>query len=190
MFHRLFSLMILISLAATVGVTHAVAANSFEITSEKIEITIQAVGNEIMAWVNGEPVRGIVPFIDSSPVLGPGRVGAGQITNPTYYDNFSLISLDPPGFQPGTVLAAAGDPPVIMSLSIPEGCNATQAVSYTIESSDAGVASAGPLPFSPAGPTFASFALNINDPGTTTLSTSNDGGCADVPPATVTVLSR
>ena len=55
---------------------------------------------EISVWLNDEPIPGMDPFVDAfDALLGPGRVGVGQETNPTFFDNISIIGTG--GVTPG-----------------------------------------------------------------------------------------
>jgi hypothetical protein len=77
------------------GETHTLRA--------KVE-TVQG-DSHIWVWLDDEPVTGMDPFIDDiDPLLGPGRVGVGQETNPSYFDNITIIA---PGA--GAAQLQAGD---------------------------------------------------------------------------------
>ena len=109
-----------------------------------------------------------------------------------YFDNLTYtVNESTAGFVPSALTVASVDPPQSMQMVIPASCNVGQTVTYTIVSSVPGVASAAPpgtLTFADGGPQSQAFTLDINGAGQTTLTTTNDGGCADLPPATVDVI--
>ncbi len=47
-------------------------------------------GPNITVTIGGAPVAGMNPLVDTDPLLGPGRVGVGQETNPAYFDNLRI----------------------------------------------------------------------------------------------------
>ncbi len=62
---------------------------------DTVTVTVRAMESEIEIFLNGEPVPGMDPFIDDfDPILSCGQVGVGQNSNPTYFDNLTVTSLD------------------------------------------------------------------------------------------------
>jgi hypothetical protein len=65
-------------------------------TGETHKLTVRAttVGDavEIFVSLDDEPVFGMDPYLDDlDPLLGPGLVGVGQETNPTFFDNITIV---------------------------------------------------------------------------------------------------
>ena len=144
---------------------------------DTVRLTFRAVANELFVWANGAPVPGMNPFVDDDPLLGSGRVGVGQETNPSYFDNLMLLSLDSSGFARDSLALAVVDPPLSLGLRVTEDC--ARPVSYTIVPTPPGVVSlAGPLLFGP-GDEFQLARLTVEGPGSTVLNTTNDRGCDD-----------
>ena len=144
---------------------------------DTVTMGVRAEGNEIFVWIDGIPIPGLDPFVDDDPILGPGRVGVGQETNPSYFDNLTLLSLEEPGFPRDRIEVAAIDPSVNLGLRIAEEC--ARPVVYTIVPTVAGVVSpVSPAMFGP-GDEFRTVELTIEGPGTTVLNTTNDRGCDD-----------
>jgi hypothetical protein len=64
--------------------------------THNLRVNAKTVGDtvEISVHIDGQPIPGMDPFVDANnPILGPGRVGVGQETNPTFFDNISIIGV-------------------------------------------------------------------------------------------------
>lgn len=65
--------------------------------THKLQLAAQTVGNtvELTVSIDNQAITGMDPFVDATnPILGPGRVGVGQSTNPVYFDNISFLGRD------------------------------------------------------------------------------------------------
>lgn len=65
--------------------------------THNLRVMAETVGNavEISVWLDDQAVAGMDPFVDMmDPILGPGRVGVGQETNPSYFDNILISGPD------------------------------------------------------------------------------------------------
>ena len=54
-------------------------------------LTFRAVGDSLTVFVNDE-VK--IDLVDSDPLLGPGRIGFGQHSNPCYFDDVTITRLE------------------------------------------------------------------------------------------------
>ena len=76
---------------------------------DTVNMKVQAVGDSISVFLNNTPVPGLNPLIDADPILaGDFRVGVGQETNPTYFDNLSMQVIPEPGSVTLLVLGMLG----------------------------------------------------------------------------------
>ncbi len=78
------------------GVGPAFAAGS-ETAGEthNFQVAARTVGNtvEITVSLDDQAITNMDPFVDSTnPILGAGRVGIGQSTEPAYFDNISFLN--------------------------------------------------------------------------------------------------
>ncbi|MCZ6794537.1 MAG: hypothetical protein O7J95_13085, partial [Planctomycetota bacterium] len=64
------------------------------VEGDTVTLTVRAEGDMISVFVDGLPVPNLSPYLDFDPITGCGAVGVGEQTNPTYFDDFALISLD------------------------------------------------------------------------------------------------
>ena len=66
------------------GTTRTATDDPFaRLRGDTVTLTLRAQGDELTVSVDGQPITGMNPFVDPDPLLGLGRVGVGQETNPT-----------------------------------------------------------------------------------------------------------
>ena len=141
-------------------------------------------------WTTG---NALVLVIDGNP--GGERTAESFNGVPGSAPLLTITFARPVGFDRTSIVAATVDAPLSVGLTIAEGCNVGQNVTYAINSSDAGVTAAaapGTLTFADGAEPVLSFDLEFNGPGTATLSASADAGspaaCTDIAGLTVEVI--
>ena len=73
-------------------------------TTGTLNMKVEAVDDSISVFLDDIPILGLDPFLDGDPILGLGRVGVGQETNPTFFDNLSMEGAIP---EPGSATLLA-----------------------------------------------------------------------------------
>ena len=73
------------------------------VAGDTVRLMLRVEGEEIFVEIDEEPIPGMDPFVDPDPLLEAGRVGVGQETNPTFFDNIEIIDLDAPPEPEATV---------------------------------------------------------------------------------------
>ena len=150
---------------------------------------LTAIVQEIVNQADWAANNGMVFLIDGSGERTAESFNGGSSEAPLLTVMFEPSS----SFAPGTVLAASVDSSQAASMSVADACNAGQDVTYTITSSDPGVAVGDPatVTFAAGGSFTESFNVAINGVGTATLTATPAAGspaaCVDIPAMTVTV---
>ena len=82
------------TLASGVGPAFAAGSDTAGET-HNLQVAAKTVGNtvEITVSLDDQAITNMDPFVDATnPILGPGRVGIGQATEPAYFDNISFLN--------------------------------------------------------------------------------------------------